>query len=429
MTGYDLSAWPLFRSVIDESRDQRAKPRRCFVVGPFDDASNDVRRHAEAVWKYIVRPALLDTEYDPRRIEADQTGGVLTQPLIDGLLDDDLIISVLSFSNPNVYYQTALAHAAARPMVLMIEEGQPVSLDPRGAPLVPYSLDTDSVFSAINVKRLQAAVRHVLETPPAEQPFRSGGAALNAGGNGAASMHERSQLFSYERRLAMVREATSRIDMMGIANLALALHPDTAEVFRSRSGSGVDIRILQCAPTNPNLTALIGTRDVQHLSNVRTEIEAAADAWRRISDIPDLDLSITVRRTQTSIPLASALITDKAVIATPYLASRVTAECPAWHAAAGYACHAVMCQEFDHLWSEAVTLFRAERRPSSRSLGPNGVPVRNAPTQAPAAQPAPVVERIEPAPARGASPSGGGGGGRLRGFSAIRGLGSNNTDR
>lgn len=437
-SSYDLSAWPLFRSVIEEQCDERARPRRCFVLGPMDDANADVRRHSDAVWKYIVRPALLDSDYAVHRSEPDETRGLVAQPVIDSLLDDDLVIAIASFRNPNVFYEIALAQAAARPLILLIEEGQDLTFDPRGAPVVTYSLDTDSVFSAVNVKRLQAAIAQVSEAPPLEQPFRSGGASLNAGANGGATVYDRSQLFSYERRLDMVREAVGRIDVMGIANLALALHPDTAEVFRGRSGSGIEIRILQCAPSNPALVSLIGPRNLEGQAQVKAEIDAAADAWRRIAETQDLELSITVRRAQTSIPLASALITDRAVIATPYLASRTTAESPAWHAVAGSAGHRVMGQEFDQAWSEAATLFRIE---------PNrgGGAARQAPANANVARPGashsthmsggqhlPHVQFVDGPPAQQPAqasvpqpvPSLPASSGVLRGFSAIRGLGS-----
>src|SRR6201999_3416919 len=141
---------------------------------------------------------------------------------------------------------------------------------------------------------------------------------LNGGGNGGATIYERSRQFSWERRLAMVREAKTRIDIMGIANPAFPLHPDSVEVIRSRAGSGVEIRMLQCSPANPGLVSLVGQRDQQNLNAVKNEIEAAAEAWRRICDLSDLDLAITVRRAQTIIPLSSAIVTDQAAVATPY---------------------------------------------------------------------------------------------------------------
>ena len=148
MGGYDLSAWPLFRSVIDDPQDGGVKPRKCLLISPVDDPDPGVRKHAETVWKYIVRPALLDTDLSARRFEIGETGGKIGQPMIDAILDDDLIVAVLSHHNPNVYYSVALAQAAGRPLILMIEDGQSLAFDTTGARVVTYGLDTDSVLAA-----------------------------------------------------------------------------------------------------------------------------------------------------------------------------------------------------------------------------------------------------------------------------------------
>lgn len=370
MSGYDLSAWPLFRSVIDAPRTGEAKPRTCLVIEPADDPDPEVRKHAETVWKYIIRPALLDTDLSARRFGAAETGGQIGQPMIDAILDDDLVIAVLSHRNPNVYYAVALAQAAGRPLVLMIEDGQAPTFAVHGAKVIGYSLDTDSVFSAVNVRRLQTAIVELYDERPAGQPFRRGASALNGGGNGGATAFERSRQFTYDRRIEMVREAKTRIDMMGVANMAIALHPDAVDAIRSHAGSALDIRILQCSPTNPNLVSLIRDRESQAINTVRGEIEAAADAWKRICDTPGLDVAITLRRSQTALPLASVILTDREVVATPYLSSRVTSESPTLHAHAGSAYHRMIQQEFDQVWSEATTLFRAEPRRTQRAPTP-----------------------------------------------------------
>lgn len=354
---YDLSAYPLFRSVLG-GKPQTAKPKRCLVIDASDDASDDVRMHTDTLWKYVIQPALLDTAYEGHR--SPSVSRAIDQRVIDSLLDDDLVIAVLSHGTPRVYYETALAQAAARPLILMIEEGCEISFDKRNAKVVTYRLDTESVVSAINVTRLQAMVQEIDEAGgPACHGFRPGTAALGGGCQDSVTVYERSPKFSYDRRLAMIREAGTRIDIMGIANLALAMHPDTLEALRERGGT-TEIRILQCAPSNTGLVALLAG-DSDGLGSIQHKIEQAAEAWRRIADAPGQHLSLTIRRAQTTLPMASALITDRAVVATPYMRSRTTAESTTLHAAADDAYHAAMSEEFNLLWGEAAPIFRAER--------------------------------------------------------------------
>ncbi len=101
--------------------------------------------------------------------------------------------------------------------------------------------------------------------------------------------------------------------MMGVANLALALHPDTAEVILTRGERGVEIRILQCAPTNPGLVSLVGARNAEQLDAIKQEIDkcsrclAADRGCGRAGEI-----SITVRpRADIACRSPARLITDK----------------------------------------------------------------------------------------------------------------------
>lgn len=354
---YDLSAYPLFRSVLG-AKPQGAKQKRCVVVDPSDDVNDDVRLHADTLWKYVIQPALLDTDYEAHR--AASISHMIDQQVVDSLLDADLVIAILSRSSSRVFYETALAQAAARPMILMIEEGLKIAFEPRNAKVVTYRLDTESVVSAINVSRLQGVVQDIEASgEPACHGFRPGTAALGGGCQDTVTVYERSPKFSYDRRLKMIRDADARLDVMGIANLALALHPETTEVLRARE-KPVDIRILQCAPANAGLVSLLGARS-EELGAVLRKIEQATEAWRRIAETPGLDISLTIRRAQLSLPIASALITDRAVVATPYMRSRPTSESTTLHAKSDDAYHAAMREEFDLLWGEAAPVFRTER--------------------------------------------------------------------
>jgi hypothetical protein len=319
------------------------------------------------------------------------------------VLDDELVIAVLSFGAPRVFYETALAQAAARPLILMVEEGRELAFDPRNAKVMTYRLDTESVVSAVNVSRLPSVVREIEDGErPTCHGFRPGTAALGGGCENSVTVYERSPKFSYDRRLEMIREAETRIDIMGVANLALALHPDTAEAVRGHGGGKVEIRILQCAPSNAGLVSMLGARRSDELGVIQDEIERAADAWRRIADAPGLELSLTIRRAQVSLPMANALITDRAVVATPYLRSKATADSPTLYAASEDAYHAALSGDFDLLWSEASTVFRADRtmmngHGRAHAANGHGSSCRALPAT-PVTPPAPPARTPEPEP-------------------------------
>src|SRR5262249_41627745 len=155
--------------------------------------------------------------------------------------------------------------------------------------VVTYSLDADAMLGAANIAKLQAAMRELEQRDAPHQTFRPGAGALNGGGSGGAVLLERSRAFTYDQRIAVMREARVRIDVRGLANLALARHPDIVEMLRARSGQGVEIRILQCGHSNPGLASLAGARDGAAVDAVRKEIDTAAEAWKRIAETPEID--------------------------------------------------------------------------------------------------------------------------------------------
>ena len=370
--GFYPGTHPLLKSGFGEAK-RTSGPKRCFVLDPSHDADPAVRQHADKLWRFVIEPAATSAGYAVHRADRTCENGPTDQPVIDALLDDDLIIAVASFGNPRVSYEAALAQAAARPLILMIEDGQDLGFDPRNAEIVPYRLDGESLNGGANVARLQTVIHEVEDRGgPSCHGFRQGAVALNAGGAGGVPFERTAP--SRERKLDMMRKSKTRIDVMGVANLDLAMHPGAADVLRSCAARGVEIRILQCAPNNPGLMSLIGGRQPEQFGVVSARIAAAAQAWRDIAEAAGPSLSLTIRRTRMSLPMANMLITDHAVMATPYLHSRTPAASPTLFATASDAYHHAMEQEFAMVWAEATTLFRfephAERVPEPRPERP-----------------------------------------------------------
>lgn len=363
MSNYDLSDWPLFRAVIDEGSVNRNKSRACVVLCPDNDADSDLRRHAKVVLKYIIQPALIDSSYAAHRPAAPGDDAKISDAGVEALLRDDLVIAVVTGRNPEIFYQVAIAQAAGRPLILMIEAGRELTIQPRGAPVVEYSVDTDAILSAAGVRDLNSAIlRFESDSPPVQEGFQARKAMPRNVTSGANTLLlERGSDFTYDQRLAMMREASQRIDILGVANASLARHPDMVDLVKSRSGHDLHIRILQTAPGNPGVAALIGSRDAERIAAVRNDIDSACEAWKALCQLDGLDLAISVRLAQDAVPLSYAVITERAVIATPYQFSRAANDSPSIHALAGTRYHSVMLQEFDALWQTASPFLRRER--------------------------------------------------------------------
>src|SRR5262245_44114963 len=98
---------------------------RCFVISPIGQPDSDVRDEANAVFNYIIVPALerIASAGGPviEAIRSDQIGtpGRIEEQMLEAILSYDLCIVDLSGLNPNVFYELAIAQAAGRRVVLM----------------------------------------------------------------------------------------------------------------------------------------------------------------------------------------------------------------------------------------------------------------------------------------------------------------------
>jgi hypothetical protein len=151
-----------------------APQRRCFVLSPIGKPDSDVRKHADLVLKLLIGPALREVGISATRADEMDIPGRITAQVIRAILDYDLCVAVLTKQNPNVFYELAIAQAARRRVVLLIEEGEVLPFDIQDYRVVKYVLDENDVNGGVSLKRLVAQIRAVLSpdySPAALIPF------------------------------------------------------------------------------------------------------------------------------------------------------------------------------------------------------------------------------------------------------------------
>lgn len=113
--------------------------RTCFVVSAFGATPDDQRRHKQ-VLRHLVRKVLGSRFKVVRADEIDEEG-LITNQIIEHLLEDDLVVADLTGLNPNVFYEVAVRHAARKPIVHLMTAGQEIPFDIANMRAVPYALD------------------------------------------------------------------------------------------------------------------------------------------------------------------------------------------------------------------------------------------------------------------------------------------------
>lgn len=145
-----------------------ALPRRCFVISPIGEPGSDTRKHADTVFQGIVAPALEMLRQEGIEVQAVRSDhlkepGKVSHQMFREIFTADLCIAVLTFSNPNVFYELAVAQSAFRPVVALLRQGDILPFDVTDLRMVSYDLlDPERLLGRTDADELAQNLRTML---------------------------------------------------------------------------------------------------------------------------------------------------------------------------------------------------------------------------------------------------------------------------
>ncbi|MDE0002928.1 MAG: hypothetical protein OXQ29_09555 [Rhodospirillaceae bacterium] len=101
----------------------------CFVIAPIGDPESDIRKRSDQVLRHIIGPAAEECGYSTVRADTISSAGIITNQILQHIVDDPLVIADLTGRNPNVFYELAVRHATRKPLVQLIQEGETIPFD------------------------------------------------------------------------------------------------------------------------------------------------------------------------------------------------------------------------------------------------------------------------------------------------------------
>lgn len=101
----------------------------CFVIMPISDADGYDKGHFERVYEDIVKPAVANTEFIPRRADEVKETNFIHLDILKKLIDAPIAVCDLSSRNPNVLFELGIRQAFDKPVVLIQEKGTPKIFD------------------------------------------------------------------------------------------------------------------------------------------------------------------------------------------------------------------------------------------------------------------------------------------------------------
>lgn len=103
--------------------------RTCFVIAPIGKADSEIRCRSDQVLELVITPAVRMRGYEAVRADRISSPGVITDQVIQLVMDAPLVVADLTGGNPNVFYELAVRHAVQKPLIQLIEQGEPIPFD------------------------------------------------------------------------------------------------------------------------------------------------------------------------------------------------------------------------------------------------------------------------------------------------------------
>lgn len=107
---------------------------KCFVIMPFSDPFN---RYYEDVFK----PAITEAGLEPFRADDLFTASNIINDIWAEIREAKIVLAEMTAHNPNVMYELGLAHALAKPTVLISERAQDIPFDLNSTRTITYDKD------------------------------------------------------------------------------------------------------------------------------------------------------------------------------------------------------------------------------------------------------------------------------------------------
>jgi len=138
------------------------KPRRCFVISPIGQEGSQVRFHADDVLKYIIMPALRRHNVVAERSDQIAKCGTITDQMFSKIVDADVCVVVATGFNPNVFYEMAVAQAAARPVIILLERGLTLPFDVKDLRCIEYEMSPISrLVDGVYARRVAEMLKQI----------------------------------------------------------------------------------------------------------------------------------------------------------------------------------------------------------------------------------------------------------------------------
>jgi hypothetical protein len=336
------------RRIVENKIERKRAMRRCFVISPIGMEGTEIREHADDVFDFIIKPAMQELEVEAYRADHINSAGKITEQMFESLLNDDLCIAILTYHNPNVFYELAVAQSAARPTVIMIEKGTVIPFDLRDLRAIEYDFKPRPIRDGVYVKHLIDHVRSIEQNDwKADVPF---GRSLTPLGPNHLPLEIYDDLRSFggdERWFEMITETKTSFAAAGIS-MSRWVRKQYRSLLMEKARAGCAIRILVMDVDNPSFPTMINDED--GAGNIERIQFANKGIQKAMEEMSQSNPAIEFKTIKNCSLHQQIILTDTRAVIRPHLFSRSTSELPILRIEKPSRLFDTFAAEFEMLW-------------------------------------------------------------------------------
>lgn len=126
----------------EEQKKSVTSKKKCFIITPIGEDGSETFRMAKGVIESVIKPILRKNGFgDIKPAYEILESGMIGNQIVDRIVNDDLVIANLTGNNPNVMYELAIRHAAAKPIIHICEFGTKLPFDIKDNRTIFYKND------------------------------------------------------------------------------------------------------------------------------------------------------------------------------------------------------------------------------------------------------------------------------------------------
>lgn len=132
--------------------------KKCFFISPIGEEGSEVRKQADESLEFVIEPACKTKGYEVIRADKISDNGLITQSIIENILQADLAIVDLTGRNPNVFYELAIRHSHGLPAIQITRDDvSSIPFDVHNVRTMQYDL------SASGAKKASQEIEKVID--------------------------------------------------------------------------------------------------------------------------------------------------------------------------------------------------------------------------------------------------------------------------